>query len=102
MGAILRNLAQFGAKWRQIGTSGALREKCSESTPQKSMIPLLLRYYTTFYEQPFGFYSDWRKIAQFRRKLRNISSCPNYAKLHEPDSDYLDPIDEISAKKLPA
>ena len=61
--------AQFGAKWRQIGTSGAPREKCSESTPQKSMIPLPLRYYTTFYEQRLMFYkwaqfgATWRKMA---------------------------------------
>ena len=62
-----RMLAQFGAKWRQIGTSGALREKCSENTPQKSMIPFLLRYQATSCDQRFIFY----KWAQFGAIWRN-------------------------------
>ena len=71
----------------------------SENTPYKSIIPFLLSYYATSLDDPFGFCEDWHKIAQFWHILRNISISPRYAKLHEPDSDYLDPIDEISAKK---
>ena len=74
----------------------------SENTPYKSIISFLLSYYTTSLDDPFGFCEDWHKIAQFWHILRNISKCSRYAKLHEPDSDYLDPIDEISEKKSPA
>ena len=65
-----RNSAQFGAKWRQIGTSGALREKCSESTPQKSMIAHFLVYHTSSYEHWFVFYDRRRNLEHFGAKRR--------------------------------